>query len=232
MSTYQPVGYSSIWHLASITEKDDIEGIFLNPQPAKKSPLTQDDREELNFSDERTFLCYVETAPREVYNSVMRLQKHRVVVDKQNCKLKRKYIKYKKTNETYVLDNTQLKSENHDLENRLADLEKQLKDARLNKHSSLPPPLFSASPPLSASASDDSDSKSKHSHRSYQSQKTKLTKLPDPLMLTDDNTTRFDIDVWESKMAKKLATNVDHYNTKTLHIAYVDSHVDGNTYKH
>ena len=51
-------------------------------------------------------------------------------------------------------------------------------------------------------------------------------------MLTDGHTTGFDIDVWESKMAKKLATNMDHYDTKALCIAYVNSRVDGNAYKH
>ena len=33
-------------------------------------------------------------------------------------------------------------------------------------------------------------------------------------------------------MAKKLATNADHYNTETLRIVYVDSRVDGEVYKH
>ena len=51
-------------------------------------------------------------------------------------------------------------------------------------------------------------------------------------MLIDGNIAEFDIDVWESKMVKKLATNADHYDTKTLHMAYVDSHLDSNIYKH
>ena len=33
-------------------------------------------------------------------------------------------------------------------------------------------------------------------------------------------------------MAKKLAANADHYDTKALHMAYMDSCVDGNVYKH
>ena len=33
-------------------------------------------------------------------------------------------------------------------------------------------------------------------------------------------------------MAKKLAANADHYNTKALRMAYMDSRVDSNAYKH
>lgn len=33
-------------------------------------------------------------------------------------------------------------------------------------------------------------------------------------------------------MAKKLTANVDHYNTEALHMAYVDSRIDGDAYKH
>ena len=51
-------------------------------------------------------------------------------------------------------------------------------------------------------------------------------------MLTDSNVAGFNIDIWESKMAKKLAANVDHYDTKALRMAYVDSRVDGDAYKH
>ena len=51
-------------------------------------------------------------------------------------------------------------------------------------------------------------------------------------MLTDSNAVGFNIDVWESKMAKKLAANMNHYDTKALRITYVDSRVDSNTYKH
>ena len=43
---------------------------------------------------------------------------------------------------------------------------------------------------------------------------------------------RFDINVWESKIVKKLAANRDYYDTKTLRIAYVNSRVNGNVYKH
>ena len=51
-------------------------------------------------------------------------------------------------------------------------------------------------------------------------------------MLTDGHTTGFDINVWESKMTKKLVANVNHYPTKALRMAYIDSRVDGNMYKH
>ena len=33
-------------------------------------------------------------------------------------------------------------------------------------------------------------------------------------------------------MTKKLAANADHYDTKALRMAYMDSCVDGNVYKH
>ena len=33
-------------------------------------------------------------------------------------------------------------------------------------------------------------------------------------------------------MVKKLSTNANHYPTKALHIVYIDSHVDGEAYKH
>ena len=33
-------------------------------------------------------------------------------------------------------------------------------------------------------------------------------------------------------MAKKLTANVDHYLTKALRMAYVDSHIDGEAYKY
>ena len=51
-------------------------------------------------------------------------------------------------------------------------------------------------------------------------------------MLTDSHTTGFDIDVWKSKMTKILVANANHYLTKALRMAYVDSRVDGNAYKH
>ena len=70
----------------------------------------------------------MESAPKEVYNLVMRLLKHLVLVDKQNQKLKSKFTNYEKANEAYVIDNTQLKVKNDDLENWLADLEKQLEN--------------------------------------------------------------------------------------------------------
>ena len=146
-----------------------------------------------------------------------------MLVDKQNQKLKTRFINYEKANKAYVIENKQLQSENKDLESQLADLEKQLKIARLDKHST----LFSLLPPPPASVvSDDSDDNSK------QSKKKKSIKLSDPFMLTDSHATKFNIDVWESKIVKKLTANADHYPTKALRIVYVDSHVDREAYKH
>ena len=51
-------------------------------------------------------------------------------------------------------------------------------------------------------------------------------------MLTNGHATGFDIDVWESKMVKKLTANTDHYPTETLYMAYVNSCIDGEIYKH
>ena len=51
-------------------------------------------------------------------------------------------------------------------------------------------------------------------------------------MLIDGHATRFDIDVWESKMVKKLTANADHYSTEALCMAYINSHVDWEAYKH
>ena len=51
-------------------------------------------------------------------------------------------------------------------------------------------------------------------------------------MLTDGYATRFDIDVWKSKMVKKLTANADHYPTEALRMAYVDSCMDREAYKH
>ena len=51
-------------------------------------------------------------------------------------------------------------------------------------------------------------------------------------MLTDGHATKFDIDVWESKIVKKLTTNANHYSTETLRMAYVNSCMDGEAYKH
>ena len=79
--------------------------------------LTQKDQEKLDFSDVHIFVCHVELAPREVYNLVMRLWKHLVLIDKQNQKLKSKFINYKKAYKAYVIDNTQLKAKNNNLEN-------------------------------------------------------------------------------------------------------------------
>ena len=51
-------------------------------------------------------------------------------------------------------------------------------------------------------------------------------------MLTNGHTTEFNIDVWKSKMIKKLTANANHYPTKTLRMAYIDSYVDKEVYKH
>ena len=170
LSIDQPVSYPLIRHLASITEEEEtIKGVSLNLQPAEE-PLTWDDQEELNFLDVRTFLRHMKAASKEVYNLIMRLQKHFVLVDKQNRKLKTKFTNYKKANKAYVIENKQLQFENRDLENQLANLEKQLEIAHSDKHptpSSPPLPPPSALPPPPASASNDSDGKSKHSHCSH-----------------------------------------------------------------
>ena len=50
----------------------------------------------------------MESVLREVYDSVMRLQKHLVLVDKQNQKLKLKFTNYEKANKLYVIENKQL----------------------------------------------------------------------------------------------------------------------------
>ena len=102
-STDRPAGYLFIWHLASIAEEATNNGVALNP-PAKE-PLTQKNREELNFPNVRTFVRHMESALREVYDSVMRLWKHLVLVDKQNQKLKSKFTNYEKANKAYVIDN-------------------------------------------------------------------------------------------------------------------------------
>ena len=104
LSTDQPVGYPSIQHLASIAEKATNNSIALN-SPAKKL-LSWEDQEELNFSDVHIFVHYVESTPRKVYDSVMRLWKHLVLVDKQNKKLKLKFTNYEKANKAYVINNT------------------------------------------------------------------------------------------------------------------------------
>ena len=115
LSINQPIGYPSIWHLASIAEKKTTKSVALNP-PAKE-PLTQENQEKLNFQNVCTFLCHIEAAPREIYDSIMRLQKHLVLVNKQSQKLKTKFINYKKANKLYVIENKQLQAKNKDLEN-------------------------------------------------------------------------------------------------------------------
>ena len=51
-------------------------------------------------------------------------------------------------------------------------------------------------------------------------------------MLTNGYATRFNIDVWESKIVKKLTANANHYPTKALRMAYVNNCVDREAYKH
>ena len=83
LSTKQPVDYPSIRHLASIIEEEKAtEGVLLNP--SAKKPLTREDQKELNFLDVHTFICYMESAPKKVYDSIIRLWKYFGLVDKQN----------------------------------------------------------------------------------------------------------------------------------------------------
>ena len=149
LSTNWPISYLSIQHLTSFAEKVTNNSAALNP-PAKKL-LTWEDQKKLNFSEVRTFVCHVELALREVYDLVIRLWKHFMLVDKQNLKLKLKFTNYEKANKAYVIDNAQLKAKNNNLENWLANLEKHLKNARLDKHSALSPL------PLPSVISDNSD---------------------------------------------------------------------------
>ena len=51
-------------------------------------------------------------------------------------------------------------------------------------------------------------------------------------MLTNGHATGFDINVWKSKMVKKLTANADHYLTKALRMVYVNSRIDEEAYKH
>ena len=181
--------------------------------------MTQNDCEELIFPDVHTFMRHIDEAPDEMYDSVMKLRKYLVLIDKQSCKLEKKFANYEKVNKAYIIDNMQLKAKNDDLENQLADLAKQLENARLDKHPTQPSP-----PPPLASNNLDDDLK--------QSKKTKSIKLLDPPMLMDGHAAGFDINMWESKIVKKLITNADHYPTETLRMAYVNSRVDGEAYKH
>ena len=129
-STNQLIRYPSIKHLTSIPE-EITKSVLLN-QPANEPPLMQNNCEELIFPDVRTFVRHVDEAPDEVYDSVMRLWKHLILIDKQSRKLEKKFANYEKANEAYVIDNTQLKAENDNLENQLADQVKQLKNAHLD----------------------------------------------------------------------------------------------------
>ena len=49
---------------------------------------------------------HVDKASDEVYDSVIKLQKHLVLIDKQSRKLEKKFTNYQKVNEAYVIDNT------------------------------------------------------------------------------------------------------------------------------
>ena len=71
----------------------------------------------MNFPNVCTFVRHVKLAPKKVYDSVMRLWKHLMLVDKQNQKLKSKFTNYKKANKVYIIDNVQLKAENDKLKN-------------------------------------------------------------------------------------------------------------------
>ena len=51
-------------------------------------------------------------------------------------------------------------------------------------------------------------------------------------MLTNSHATGFDINVWESKIVKKLTANTNHYPTEALRMVYVNSHVNKEAYKH
>ena len=121
-STNQPVGYLSIKYLTSISE-EITENVSLN-QLANEPLLTWNNCEELIFPDVHTFVRHVDEALDEVYDSVMRLWKHLILIDKQSRKLEKKFANYKKANKAYIIDNTQLKTKNDDLENWLANLAK------------------------------------------------------------------------------------------------------------
>ena len=51
-------------------------------------------------------------------------------------------------------------------------------------------------------------------------------------MLTNGHAIRFNIDMWESKIVKKLIANANHYPTKVLRMAYIDSHMNREAYKY
>ena len=125
---------------------------------------------------------HVDKALDEVYDSVMGLWKHLVLIDKQSRKLEKKFANYKKANKAYVINNTQLKAENDNLKNWLANLAKQLENTHLNKHPTQPSPLPSLAP-------DDSDDDSK------QSKKTKSIKLLYSPILMDGHAAGFDINI-------------------------------------
>ena len=115
LSTNQPIKYPSIKHLILIPE-ETTEGVSLN-QPANEPLLTQNNCEELIFPDVRIFVRHMDEAPDKMYDSVMRFWKHFGLINKQSCKLEKKFANYEKANEAYIINNTHLKAENDDLEN-------------------------------------------------------------------------------------------------------------------
>lgn len=54
----------------------------------------------------------------------MKLWNHLVLINKQSYKWEKKFINYKKANEAYVIDNSQLQSKNKSLETQFTNLEK------------------------------------------------------------------------------------------------------------
>lgn len=66
----------------------------------------------------------MKATPKKVYNSVMKLWNHLVLINKQSYKWEKKFINYKKANEAYVIDNSQLQSKNKSLETQFTNLEK------------------------------------------------------------------------------------------------------------
>ena len=103
LSTSQPVRYPSIKHLTSISE-ETTKGVSLN-QLANEPLLTQNNCEQLIFPDICTFVRHVDKTPDKMYDSIMRLWEYLVLIDKQSCKLEKKFTNYKKANKVYVIDN-------------------------------------------------------------------------------------------------------------------------------
>ena len=51
-------------------------------------------------------------------------------------------------------------------------------------------------------------------------------------MLTNGHAIGFDINMWKSKMVKKLSTNANHYPTEALRMVYVNNRMDKEAYKY